>query len=555
MPMSANATLRKALIAALVCAFALVLAAFCLPAAAQAEDGAPTATGELTVNASDGAATSFAAYRVFAADVSDGMGHKIASNIAWASADAETATVAAIKEADSSYAGATAQDAADWFAAAETDDTSAFNVAVTALAKNLLASSAEPTNLTAGTAAALAQGYWLVASADSAVGTDQAGTAPVLALVGGSPATATAKAAAPTVGKQVLEDAMSAWQTQADATVGDSLSWRLAATLPAGITGYSSYGITFHDTLSAGLAEPQDVHVYVAAPAADGATAFWANGTEPGDEWIELDASAFATAYTATGVGATFDVTIDGLVSAMKDAGLDFAGGARIAVVYDAPLAASAAQGSTEGNPNEVTLRYPKSPYSDAFVETQPQSAIAYTWALQITKRDDATDAPLAGAVLRVTDDQGRHLSQDGTWTADDATVTTDANGQVTAAGVDSGTYTVEEVQAPVGYALASGVSTVTLSVDLDPSHIVHAQIQADVKAAAPLRADSFDAAAGQANVSLLDSATATSQGGGIASLLPKTGDRFYGILVALAALAGAIVLLSKRRGKGASRS
>ena len=553
--MSANATLRKVLIAALVCAFALVLAAFCLPAAAQAEDGASAATGELTVNASDGAATSFAAYRVFAADVSDGMGHKIASNIAWASADAETATVAAIKEADSSYAGATAQDAADWFAAAETDDTSAFNVAVTALAKNLLASSAEPTSLTAGTTATLSQGYWLVASTDSAMGTDQAGTAPVLALVGGSPATATAKAAVPTVGKQVLEDATSAWQTQADATVGDSLSWRLAATLPAGITGYSSYGITLHDTLSAGLAEPQDVHVYVAAPAADDAAAFWATGDTPGDEWTELDASSFTTAYTAIGDGATFDVTIDDLISVMKAADLDFAGGARIAVVYDAPLTASAAQGSTEGNPNEVTLRYPKSPYSDAFAETQPQSAIAYTWALQITKRDDATDAPLAGAVLRVTDDQGRHLSQDGTWTADDATVTTDANGQVTAAGVDSGTYTVEEVQAPVGYALASGASTVTLFVDLDPSHIVHARIQADVKAAAPLRADSFDAAAGQANVSLLDSATSTAQGGGIASLLPKTGDRFYGILVALAALAGAIVLLSKRRGKGASRS
>lgn len=552
--MSANATLRKALTAALVCAFALVLAAFCLPASAQAEGGASAATGELTVNASDGAATSFAAYRVFAADVSDGMGHKIASNIAWTSAGAETATVAAIKEVDSSYAGATAQDAADWFAAAETDDTSAFNVAVAALAKNLLASSAEPTNLTAGATATLAQGYWLVASADSAVGADQAGTAPVLALVGGSAATATAKAAVPTVGKQVLEDATSSWQTQADATVGDSLPWRLAATLPGGITGYSSYGITFYDTLSTGLAEPQDVHVYVAAPAADDATAFWADGTEPGDEWTELDASAFTTAYTATDDGATFDVTIDDLISAMKDAGLDFAGGARIAVVYDAPLTASAAQGSTEGNPNEVTLRYPKSPYSDAFAETQPQSAIAYMWALQITKRDDATDAPLAGAVLRVTDDQGRHLSQDGTWTAGDATVTTDANGQVTAAGVDSGTYMVEEVQAPVGYALASGASTVTLSVDLDPDHIVHAQIQADVKAAAPLRADSFDAAAGQAIVSLLDSATTTSPGDAIASLLPKTGDPFFGILVALAVLAGAIALRAKRQGKGASQ-
>lgn len=553
--MSANATLRKALLVTLVCAFALILAAFSLPAAAQAEDGARTATGQLTVNASDGAATNLAAYHVFAADVADGAGHKIASNIAWATSDAEKAAVAAIKTADSAYAGTTATQAAAWLEDKETADPAAFNAAVAGMAKNLLASKAAATALTAGTTATLPQGYWLVASADSAVGVGQAATAPILALVGGSPAQATAKAAVPAVGKQVMEDSSSAWQKQADATVGDSLMWRLDATVPAGISGYRSYGITFHDTLSPGLAEPQDVRVYVAGPAADDADAFWAAGAEPGDEWTELDPSAFTTAYAAADDGATFDVTVDDLMQAMKDAGLDFAGGARVAVTYDAPLTSAAAVGTAEGNPNEVTLRYPKSPYSDTFAETQPQSAIAYAWALQLTKRDAANDAPLAGAVLRVTDDQGRHLAQDGTWTSGDATVTTDAYGQIAAAGVDSGTYTVEEVQAPEGYVLANGASTIALSVNLDPDHIVHTQIEADVKAAAPLRADAFDAATGQADVSLLDSATDTSEGGPIASLLPKTGDRFYGILVALVALAGAIALLAKRRGRGSSRS
>ncbi len=552
--MSANTAFRSGLIALLTCAFALVLAAVGLPSAAQADASGAT-TGRLTVAASDGAAASFSAYQVFAADVSDGAGEKIASNIEWANADAEAAVVAAIEAADDTYAGTTATQAAAWLEDKETADPAAFNAAVAGMAKNLLASKAAATALTAGTTATLSQGYWLVASADSAVGADQAATAPILALVGGSPAQATAKAAVPTVGKEVLEDSTSAWQKQADATVGDSLSWRLDATVPAGITGYRSYGVTFHDTLSAGLAEPSNVHVYVAAPAAAGATAFWTDGAEPGDEWTELDPSAFTTAYAAADDGATFDVTVDDLMQAMKDAGLDFAGGARVAVTYDAPLTSAAAVGTAQGNPNEATLRYPKSPYSDTFAETQPQSAIAYTWALQLTKRDAANDAPLAGAVLRVTDDQGRHLAQDGTWTLDDATVTTDANGQIAAAGVDSGTYTVEEVQAPEGYVLANGASTIALSVNLDPDHIVHTQIEADVKAAAPLRADSFDAATGQANVSLLDSATDTSEGGGIASLLPKTGDRFYGILVALVALAGAIALLAKRRGRGSSRS
>ena len=91
----------------------------------------------------------------------------------------------------------------------------------------------------------------------------------------------------------------------------------------------------------------------------------------------------------------------------------------------------------------------------------------------------------------------------------------------------------------------------------LDPDHIVHSEVQADLKAAAPLRADSFDAATGKAKVSLLNSSIATSGkgGGGIASLLPKTGDRFYGILVALIAIAGAAILLSRKRERGNSRN
>ena len=549
-----KATLCACLTAVLACIFVFAAATPCTPA--QAQDSA-SKTGQVTVNAGDGSATVFSAYQIFAADVTDGMNDKIASNIAWAGDDAENATVAAIKATDAAYAGTTAQDAANWLDNAESNNQDAFNAAVTALAKNLVSSRTAPVSITAGTAVDLAQGYWLVASSDSSVKTGQAGTAPILVTVGGSAATATAKAAVPTVNKQVLEDSSNAWQKQADATVGDSLSWRLEATVPAGITGYHSYKIAFHDTLSTGLAKPSNVRVYVAASPSGNDTAFWANGSEPDNGWSKLDSSAYKTSYSAQSDGASFDVTVTDLVSAMKNAGMDFADGARICVVYDAPLTASAARGTTKGNPNTVTLRYPSSPYSNAYTEAQPQSATAYTWALSLTKRDTETDAALSGAVLRITDDQGRHLTSDGSWTSDDATVTADAKGRIAAAGVDSGTYTVEEVEAPEGYTLASGSHTIELTVTLDPNHIVHSEVQADLKAAAPLRADSFDAATGKVKVSLLNSSIAASGkgGGGIASLLPKTGDRFYGILVALIAIAGAAALLSRKRGRGNSRN
>ena len=100
--------------------------------------------------------------------------------------------------------------------------------------RNLQASSAPSSALTAGTAATLHAGYWLVAADVDGIGTGEYGTSPILVVVGGSPATVTTKGAAPTVDKHVLENSSGAWQKQADATVGNDLFWRLEATVPAG---------------------------------------------------------------------------------------------------------------------------------------------------------------------------------------------------------------------------------------------------------------------------------------------------------------------------------
>ena len=376
---------------------------------------------------------------------------------------------------------------------------------------------------------------------------------------------ATGKSAAPTVDKHVLENSSNAWQKQADATVGDSLYWRLEATVPAGIAGYSSYGVSFHDTLAPGIGQPSDVHVYLAAgdatssvvgasDAADATQAFWAQGDAPdgGSTWAELDADEYSTSFTPSDAGATFDVTVNDLVASLAKRNGALESGARVCVVYDAPLTADAAQGVAKGNPDEVVLRYPSSPYSDAFAQTEPADAVAYTWGLQLVKRSSEDETPLQGAVLRVTDGQGRHLTKDGTWTGEDATVTTDADGLVRAAGVDSGSYLVEEVSAPEGYAAFGGTRSIDLSATLDPDHIVHAQVQASLKAADPLRADAFDADAGQATVSVLDSPAGPLDA--VASALPKTGDTAP--LGVLAVLAGAaLIALAAHRKRAGERS
>ena len=114
-------------------------------------------------------------------------------------------------------------------------------------------------------------------------------------------------------------------------------------------------------------------------------------------------------------------------------------------------------------------------------------------------------------------------------------------------AGVDSGSYLVEEVSAPEGYAAFSGRRAIELSATLDPDHIVHAQVQVSLKAADSLRADGFDADAGQAAVSVLDGPAGPLDA--VASALPKTGDTAP--LGALALLAAAALLALQRHAGG----
>lgn len=140
-----------------------------------------------------------------------------------------------------------------------------------------------------------------------------------------------------------------------------------------------------------------------------------------------------------------------------------FTAGARVVAVYNAPLNSACNHGIAKGNPNEVYLRYPRSPFADqsgdaGFTRTPSDDACAYTWDLALTKRGSDGDKPLAGAVLSIADDRGRTLAADGTWDAEGkATVTTGEDGRVTVSGVDSGKLEVRELKAPKGYTAFEG--------------------------------------------------------------------------------------------------
>ena len=550
-----------------VCSFPILLALLALligtcavvfPASAQA---APTSTGSITVSGT--VARSYGAYQIFSANVVDGDSDaKIATDLAWASDAARDAALPVLHSAGMPNSQTTAQEAAEWL---NTDShlTSALSAQ---LARSLQSSGAAPVALNAGTAAELPSGYWLIVADDDAIAQGEAGTAPIMALVGGSAVTVKPKAATPKVQKHVLEDSAAAWQKAADATVADDLYWRLSATVPAGLTAYDTYTVRFVDTMSAGL-DPSKVaasmRVYVAAGADGGFDAVSAGkdgraGTEPAKGWTDITAQC-ATKVAADG---TFTVRTGDLIAALGGADA-FTAGARVVAVYNAPLTSGCSHGIAKGNPNEVYLRYPRSPFADqsgdaGFTRTPSDDATAYTWDLALTKRGSDGDKPLPGAVLSIIDDRGRTLAADGAWDAEGkATVTTGEDGRVTVSGVDSGKLEVRELKAPKGYVAFEGTRSVTVKAEgLDVDQVAAAKPKLTITAESPLRADSADGSTGSLEASLINTPTGTPPSITTGGFMPSTGDMAM-YAAAAAAVAGAaliVVALLVKRGGGSHK-
>ena len=524
------------------------------PASAQA---APTSTGSITVSGT--VASSYDAYQIFSANVVDGDSDaKIATDLAWANGAARDAVLPVLHSAGMPKSQTTAQEAAEWL----NDDSHLTSALSAQLARSLQSSGAVSVPLNAGVAAELPCGYWLIVADDDAIAQNEAGTAPIMALVGGSAVTVKPKAATPKVAKHVLEDSTAAWQKAADATVGDDLYWRLSATVPVGLSAYDTYAVQFVDAMSAGL-DPSKVaasmHVYVAAGADGNFDAVSTGkdgraGTEPAQGWTDITAQC-SIKVAADG---TFTVRTGDLIAALGGADA-FNTGARVVAVYNAPLNSGCNHGIAKGNPNEVYLRYPRSPFADqsgdaGFTHTPSDDATAYTWDLELTKRGSDGDKPLPGAVLSITDDRGRTLAADGTWDAEGkATVTTGEDGRVTVSGVDSGKLEVRELKAPKGYTAFEGTRSVTVKAEgLDVDQVAAAKPKLTITAESPLRADNADGSTGSLEASLINTPTGTSPSTITGGFMPSTGDMaMYAAAAAAAAGAALLVvaLLIKRGG------
>ena len=544
------------MLAVVVMSMAVVFAFAIAPGTARAAD-----TGAITVDGT--VATRYDAYQLFSATVVDDADadQKVATDVAWANDTVRQAALPVLHDAGLDNSASTAQEAAEWMNA----DGHMTTTLAAKLARAIYNAGAPSVALNAGTTAELPCGYWLIVADDDAISQGEAGTAPIMALVGGSAVTVKPKAATPKVAKHVLEDSAAAWQKAADATVGDDLHWRLSATVPAGLTAYDTYTVQFVDTMRAGL-DPSKVaasmRVYVAAGADGGFDAVSAGkdgraGTEPAKGWTDITAQCRVSVD-----GKTFTVRTGDLIAALGGADA-FTAGARVVAVYNAPLNSACNHGIAKGNPNEVYLRYPRSPFADqsgdaGFTRTPSDDACAYTWDLALTKRGSDGDKPLAGAVLSIADDRGRTLAADGTWDAEGkATVTTGEDGRVTVSGVDSGKLEVRELKAPKGYTAFEGTRSVAVKAEgLDVDQVAAAKPKLTITGESPLRADSADGSTGSLEASLINTPTGTPPSITTGGFMPSTGDMAM-YAAAAAAVAGAaliVVALLVKRGGGSHK-
>ena len=291
--------------------------------------------------------------------------------------------------------------------------------------------------------AEIAQGYWMFADVTELDGEYDANSLVMVDTKGESDITVNPKVAIPTVEKKVkdIDDSKddsitdNPWHDSADHDIGDSVPFKLTATLPSNVQYYQSYTMIFHDTLSAGLTlKPGTVKVlmYETKHEADA-------DTDLNDFAKDVTAN-FLLTTTDLSDGCTFEVgcenvlDIDGVT---KDTAF--------VVYYEATLNENAVIGAA-GNPNEVYLEFSNNPYEEGTGKTEKDKVIVFTYKLVVNKTD-SHDNPLKGAGFTLS-----KKNLDGTYTVIGEELKGDAMTTFTWTGLDDGDYKLEETTVPEGY-------------------------------------------------------------------------------------------------------
>lgn len=441
--------------------------------------------------------TTYKGIQIFTANVNDST----VTNIQWAGSGEQQkaikeAVVGAISEwrtthNQEAYSNQNAQDAAEWLntnaQVSGTDSRIANDNVLNIIAKKLNESNLtwETTAQGSNTLTGLGAGYWLFLTNGVYKPTDgsaveqstDAFTSPIFKLVDGTkPVTIAPKKNIPTVEKKIVSDKDSAEYDAADSHIGQNVTYNLYGTVADNYATYGDYYYQFSDRISKGLTLQKNsakVYLYDSPGAAKADPTHTNNtGKDISTDFTEKSFNAdpsdgsVTTTWTCDNLKKVDGVTKDSC----------------IVVSYTAQINEGAVVGldnKKEGNPNTVTLYYSNNPMTTDHGQTVPDTVRDYTYGLKVNKVDLGTERPLNGAkftiMVKSADNQdvegGKYVQFDGKLGKDPHQFVTTGDGTFTVKGLDTGTYTVEEVGAPQGgYKTVNSFDfTITPELGTDP--------------------------------------------------------------------------------------
>ncbi len=289
------------------------------------------------------------------------------------------------------------------------------------------------------TISGLEAGYYLIKDKNGSVSGHDAYTAYIMEVVGN--VSAKPKSGVPQVEKKVKDTddttgVTTEWQDSADYDIGDDVPFQLTATLAGNVSGYNSYKIVFHDTLSVGLTYNNDAKVMF-----DGknVTEHFTITPNPTDNTLEISCD------NVKKFGATDNSVIT--------------------VEYTARLNEQAAVGSA-GNRNEAYLKYSNNPNpsgADNVGKTPADQVIVFTYEAVVNKVNEEGQA-LEGAGFTLY-----KKGKDGQFQAVGQEVKGDKMTTFTWKGLDDGEYMLAETTTPKGYNTMEPITfTITADHDMD---------------------------------------------------------------------------------------
>ena len=322
------------------------------------------------------------------------------------------------------------------------------------IAQYVVTNNIEETSITPGTAKSLASGYWVIYETSNAKNDGTVATKPILLDLRPTDASGNAvtqraitlKDATVTLDKKVVSG-----ETKSDegtVAIGDTVNYEIDTNFPTyeanAATTFTGAKFELKDTFSAGLD-----YVYE-TEAKDGVT-------------VKIDGATVTSGYTVTYSERVLTITFASATILANQ-------GKSVAVTYNATVNGNAVVNKTGGNNNKVELEYSNNPEKATDVKKLEDNVPVYTFAFDLKKLDGADDSQLGGAKFQMKNgDDVLYFTVSGeTYTLSDKNaegatnvIETVSGEDITFKGLDAGTYTLTETDAPSGYAKLANVITV----------------------------------------------------------------------------------------------